>query len=392
MALINKLKAIADAIRSKTGKSDLMTLDQMPAEIEGIEAGGGGGENLDEVVAEQAELIEELSSTLDAKIGAYEVGYDAALDKRTDLVVTANGEYTPEGESTGFKSVIVAIEPPPSELDALIDDTITEVNSGVTEVKQNAFYFCSKLTSVNFPNATSVGNYAFYTCGSLTSANFPNATNIGNYVFTSCSKLANVNIPNATRIRGNTFQSCGSLVSADFPKVTLIDSYAFNGCSKLTSVNFPNATSVGQLAFGSCKKLESVVFRSATSIASSSFQNCTILEIADFPKATSIGASVFSSCSSLKAVILRSETMCTLSNTNAFSGCYHILGTVNSTYNPNGDKDGYVYVPRALLSDTDETMDYRRATNWSTYSTQFRALEDYTVDGTITGALDPNKI
>jgi hypothetical protein len=84
--------------------------------------------------------------------------------------------------------------------------------------------------------------------------------------------------------------------------------------------------------------------------------------------------------------------MVTLSQKNALENCYHILGTVDSTYNPNGDKDGYFYVPRALLSDDDATKDYRRATNWATYASQFRALEDYTVDGTITGDLDPNKI
>ena len=43
MALIDKLTAIADAIRGKTGKTDGLTLDQMAAEITGIEAGGGGG-------------------------------------------------------------------------------------------------------------------------------------------------------------------------------------------------------------------------------------------------------------------------------------------------------------------------------------------------------------
>ena len=37
-------------------------------------------------------------------------------------------------------------------------------------------------------------------------------------------------------------------------------------------------------------------------------------------------------------------------NTNAFDYCYHILGTTNSTYNPNGLKDGYIYVPASLLS------------------------------------------
>jgi hypothetical protein len=40
MALTDKLTAIADAIRDKTGKTDGLTLDAMPAEIEGIESGG----------------------------------------------------------------------------------------------------------------------------------------------------------------------------------------------------------------------------------------------------------------------------------------------------------------------------------------------------------------
>lgn len=41
--LDTKLKAIADAIRGKTGNADSLTLDQMATEIAGIEAGGGGG-------------------------------------------------------------------------------------------------------------------------------------------------------------------------------------------------------------------------------------------------------------------------------------------------------------------------------------------------------------
>lgn len=44
MALIDKLNAIGDAIRAKTGKTDKLTLDQMPLEIESITGGGGSGE------------------------------------------------------------------------------------------------------------------------------------------------------------------------------------------------------------------------------------------------------------------------------------------------------------------------------------------------------------
>ena len=43
MALTDKLTDIADAIRGKTGKTDKLSLDQMPLEIAGIVSGGGGG-------------------------------------------------------------------------------------------------------------------------------------------------------------------------------------------------------------------------------------------------------------------------------------------------------------------------------------------------------------
>ena len=42
MALIEKLEAIGEAIRAKTGGTELLTLDAMPQEIESIETGGGG--------------------------------------------------------------------------------------------------------------------------------------------------------------------------------------------------------------------------------------------------------------------------------------------------------------------------------------------------------------
>ena len=307
----------------------------------------------------------------------------------TDLVVTKNGDYTPEDENSGFKRVTVEV---PSDLDARIDGTVTEVSSGVTKVSEYAFYNCTTLTSVNFPNATSIGTNAFNGCSKLTSTNFPNVTTVGSYTFQYCKALQSVDFPKATLNGTYTFYGCTSLTSVNFPNSTKIGMYSFQDCRVLKSVNFPKATDITPGSFQACQKLENVVFQSAITVGNSAFQECKALEKADMPKATNIGNSVFSNCYLLKAVILRSETLCKLSATSSFNNCYHILGTVNSTYNPNGDKDGYFYVPRALLSDTDETMDYRRATNWSTYASQFRALEDYTVDGTITGELDPIKI
>ena len=62
MALTDKLTAIANAIRAKTGKSDSLTLDQMPTEIEGI-TGGGGGSSADERVKYVTFVYEENGET-----------------------------------------------------------------------------------------------------------------------------------------------------------------------------------------------------------------------------------------------------------------------------------------------------------------------------------------
>ena len=43
MALINKLSAIGDAIRAKTGGTEKLTLDQMPDAINSITSGSSGG-------------------------------------------------------------------------------------------------------------------------------------------------------------------------------------------------------------------------------------------------------------------------------------------------------------------------------------------------------------
>lgn len=141
----------------------------------------------------------------------------------------------------------------------------------------------------------------------------------------------------------------------------------------LTEVN-SNVTSIRDSAFADCTALTSVNFPVATSINFRAFDGCTRLTTVDFPAVTSISSQVFQSCSQLKSLILRSETAATLNNSSAFSGSGVSSGT------------GYIYVPKALIEG------YKTATNWSAYASQFRALEDYTVDGTITGALDETKI
>jgi hypothetical protein len=338
------LQAIADAIKAKEETTDLIPVDEYASRIRALNVGGStGGGSADDIVI-----------------------------NNQDLTITENGTYTADSGYTGLGTVTVEVASGGGgDFVALIDGSLTEIHdSTLTRLRKYAIYRHETLQSVDFQNVTELGTQSLYYCRKLTRANFPNATVIGTEAFYYCEKLASINAPNVTSIDSIAFKSCMELESVDFPNITQIKNTTFSGCKKLKSVNFPRVKTVDYNAFGDCYELTS----------------------ADFPVLTSLNGGVFGYCYSLKSVILRSETMCALSNVSAFNKCHHILGTVDSTYNPNGDKDGYFYVPRALLSDDDATKDYRRATNWSTFATQFRALEDYTVDGTITGDLDPTKI
>ena len=182
---------------------------------------------------------------------------------------------------------------------------------------------------------------------------------VGRSAFSGCSQLTSVNLPLATSVGDYAFQSCTKLTSVNLPSVTSISQYAFKKCSQLTSVNLPLATSAGSFTFDSCTKLTSI----------------------DLPLATSVGSYTFNGCSQLTYVILRAETVCTLNNTNAFK----------NTPFASGKAGGTLLVPRALVTK------YPNATNWSSIfsgntNNRVLALEDYTVDGTITGEIDWDKL
>ena len=174
-----------------------------------------------------------------------------------------------------------------------------------------------------------------------------------------------------TSVRQFAFRGATALTSVNLPKATSIATNAFYGCNKLTSVNMPLVKSIGENAFNGCSIIPSIVLPSLTTGGSYMFRYCYLLLTIDLPVIKNIVANMFGDCRRLTAVILRSETMCTLAATSGFYNCYHFHGTKNSTYNPDGLKDGYIYVPSALIDS------YKTATNWSSFATQFRAIEDY---------------
>ena len=167
---------------------------------------------------------------------------------------------------------------------------------------------------------------------------------------------------------------CTELTSVDFPMVTTIGNNAFDGCTNLTNVNFPNAHTVGTTAFNGCSVLSNVCFPALKQVPATAFQTCTELATADFAVANDFRKDSFKNCYKLTGLIIR----------NIDGVAYSYGGILSGT--PIASGTGYIYVPAALVSD------YKSNTGWSKYANQFRALEDYTVDGTTTGELDPTKI
>ena len=104
-------------------------------------------------------------------------------------------------------------------------------------------------------SVTSIGNDAFCYCSGLTSITIPNSvTSIGDRAFHDCSRLTSITIPESvTSIGDNAFDSSG-LTSVTIPNsVTSISDGAFEDCSSLTSVTIPNSvTSIGWDAFYGC--------------------------------------------------------------------------------------------------------------------------------------------
>lgn len=252
----------------------------------------------------------------------------------------------------------------------------TKKNEVVVNVSDSSAGLIERsLTAISNAQVTEVGDRAFTSYGTLASVNLPSATKIGLYAFDNCSGLSSLILPLVTTIGGYAIEYCTQLVSLDLPSLISVGDYVFYSCGKLENITAPLLSTMGINAFQSCSKLKNIKFDALTYASFNGFYGCTSLESADLAVCSEIRKKAFYNCSSLSELILRRTIdICVLNNADALQGTPIASGT------------GYIYVPQALKST------YEAATNWVTYASQFRALEDYTVDGTTTGALDPSKI
>lgn len=240
-----------------------------------------------------------------------------------------------------------------SDLDALLTNSLESIRSNVTILRSHIFAEASNLKTVAFPELLTTGMNAFDGAG-ITELYLPKLTNAGN----------------------NSFINCKQLLSVNLPLLTTVGTQAFMQCNKLVTVNLPELLKTASNTFRQCYALTEIVLPKVAEMAGNTFYQCSNIESIDLPVCSKITSGQFYAANNTLYFILRNTSgVCVNESSELFPSSTKIAqGT------------GHIYVPAALIAS------YKSATNWARYESAFRALEDYTVDGTTTGALDPNKV
>ena len=178
----------------------------------------------------------------------------------------------------------------------------------VTEIGDNAFFYCKGITSVSIPNSVkTIGWWAFANCTGLKSVTLPNGIQeIGGCGFRNCA-LQSIDIPASVKTIGKVaFAGCKALQSIDIPaSVKTIEERAFMDCTALKSVTLPNGIQeIGEWAFSECKALQSIdIPASVKTIGKVAFANCTGLKSVTLPNGIQeIGGSAFAHCKALQSI------------------------------------------------------------------------------------------
>ena len=213
----------------------------------------------------------------------------------------------------------------------------------VTAIANNAFYYCSAVTSISIPNSiTTIEPNAFIYCTELVSVNIPDSvTNIKSQAFNGCSKLTSITIPSSVTFIGDwafassglteitipetvttlesdgegLFYGCSALTTVVLPNtLTKLGWYFFKDCTNLTTVNIPDSiTKIGKQAFYRCSELtldalpSSLTTIEDEAFATDSYDMYTFSKLIIPDKVTKIGAKAFYGCVEMYRVIIPSS-------------------------------------------------------------------------------------
>lgn len=256
----------------------------------------------------------------------------------SDVTIFANGEDS-DGDMKGFNTKS-EISPMKEHYETLLSANIKD---GVTTIGSYAFYECSKLVTVTFPetlleigkgNSTNNEGYSFYCCDKLNEIKLPeglkkiykNSFYVG--MFPSGGLTGTLTIPGSVEYIGTCafegnpidnlifedgiqcigpgagiFSYCKSLTNISIPdSVTEICDYTFSDCESLKSVYLPNSVEkLGKNCFSGCSQLELVTGgEGLKEIGNNCFQHCTADNLSfDLPEGLEVIGSGAFYCGSL---------------------------------------------------------------------------------------------
>lgn len=396
------LTNIANAIRSKKGTTEPINAQDFATEIESIEVGGGGNEiwtgttlvskedvfieniyvntqlTIPEVVDMLSKLdyldVDDVNQTYIAFVGENQdtqIGITRTLYQNEyvyNVMLVGDGdtytlfsskdifEYGWEGFTPLITYPIAINTHGYSNINGLTIGTQNDLINNLVSSEDNFKKVKKENALKKLLNATKSAKYLFNgykgtsVDGLIEYDDTENVTNF-EYIFGNCYSLNAVprlNTSNAT-VMSSYFNNCKGLTVIDTLDTHNCKEFTciFYNCSNLTSIqqlNTDNAMSIMQ-AFQSCNKLTTIDLTSLDKISSSTYIS-----------------NAFAHCYSLTKVIIRTMTKIPSGNSNMFNSSHHFTGAVDATYNPEGLKDGRIYVP-------DEWVEkLKTATNWSVYA------------------------
>ena len=170
----------------------------------------------------------------------------------------------------GLKKIIL-----PSTVTTICDNAFQNCSlesidlSHVLYIGAYAFQNC-ELDSIDLSHVLSIGAYAFQECSKLREIGNPILTTITEGVFEG-TNISSISFPNATTIMNDAFKNCKSLINITLPKIISIGcqnsngvSYggAFSGCDALRTITLPET--IKELYPSNLENLESITINSST--------------------------------------------------------------------------------------------------------------------------------
>lgn len=175
-------------------------------------------------------------------------------------------------------------------------------NSNSISIGEYAFYRCSALKSVVFPEGPlEIGEDAFQSCSALEKIIIPNATTIGTTAFAFCSSATEIDV-SCQHIKNNAFQDCNSVKNVTIRNCQTMGDSAFSNCN-VSSVTTHDCQIIGFAAFSRQTKLTKVVLHGCTTVDRQAFYECTNLtSLTLYNTLTTLNRLAFGSCTKLESI------------------------------------------------------------------------------------------